>query len=179
MYPRTIGMGVFGLLLLILAGCDSSGISRDVPAPEEMELISIDPHPKDPIYSQEKQKALDPEKYFRVNDYLPCPILGRVKIEDEATRKEIMNLIQTGLNRTVTFRPKCFFPRHVVRVKNKGISADFVICLECYLTRIQDGDAKSFGIERRQGGFRLSEQEVARLSAPLVQAGIPIAPKLQ
>jgi hypothetical protein len=176
MYPRTIGKGFFGLLLLILAGCDSSGISRNVPAPEEMELISIDPHPKEPIYSPEKQKALDPEKYFRVDDYLACPILGRVKIEEEATRKEIMNLIQTGFNRTVKDRPKCFFPRHVVRVKNKGTGVDFVICLECLATVIQDGDAKSFGIERRQGGFRLSEQEVARLNAPLVQAGIPIAP---
>lgn len=176
MYPRTIGFGILGLGLLILSGCDSFNISRDVPAPEEMEILSIDPHPKDPVDSPEKQKALDPEKFFLVYDYLPCRILGRVKIEDEATRKEIMNLIQTGFNRTVTDRPKCFFPRHVVRVKNKGISADFVICLQCYATSIQDGDSKSFGIERRQGGFRLSEQEAARLSAPLVQAGIPIAP---
>ncbi len=179
MYPRTIGFSILGLWLLILAGCDSSGISRDVPPPEEMELISIDPHPKDPIYSPEKQKALDPEKYFRVDDYLACPILGRVKIEEEATRKEIMNLIQTGFNRTVKDRPKCFYPRHVVRVKNKGATADFVICLQCFATNIQDGDAKYFGIDRRQGGFDLSPDEAARLSAPLVQAGIPIAPKLQ
>jgi hypothetical protein len=65
----------------------------------------------------------------------------------------------------------------VVRVKNKGTRADFVIFLQCFATGIQDGDAKSFGIERRHGGFRLTEQETARLNAPLVQAGIPIAPK--
>lgn len=177
MYPRTIGFSILGIWLLILAGCDSANISRDVPAPDEMELISIDPHPKNPVYSPEKQKALDPDQFFPVNDYLACPILGRVKIEDEATRKELMNLIQTGFNRTVKDRPKCFYPRHVVRVKDKGATADFVICLQCFATNIQDGDTKAFGIDRRQGGFDLTPNEAARLSAPLVQAGIPIAPK--
>lgn len=168
MYPRTIGFSILGLWLLILAGCDSSGISRDVPPPEEMELLSIDP---------KISRNPDPKKNHQTPKYGEYPILGTVKIEDEATRKDIMNLIQTGFNRTVKDRPKCFSPRHVVRVKNKTASVDFVICLQCYSTLTFDGDPKDFGIDPKDGGFSLSWFETRRLNAPLVQAGIPIAPK--
>ena len=167
MYPRTIGFGILGLWLLILAGCgDSSGISRDVPAPEEMVLLSIDLKRLSISELNKNQQGLKYGEY---------PVLGTVKIEDEATRKDIMNLIQTGFNRTVKDRPKCFNPRHVVRVKNKSSTADFVICLECSST-ITKGDPKDFGIDPKEGGFRLSWFETRRLNAPLVKEGIPLAP---
>lgn len=58
------------------------------------------------------------------------PVVGKVEITDEASRREITRALNAGLT-SVVMPNKCFWPRHAVRLVRGDETIDLVICFQC------------------------------------------------
>jgi hypothetical protein len=66
------------------------------------------------------------------------PVLGKVDISNAEAKKSIVDALHQGIPKTNSPQPKCFNPRHGIRIKRYGITTDHLICFEC-------GQIRSFG----------------------------------
>jgi hypothetical protein len=60
------------------------------------------------------------------------PVIGKTTIKDPDTRKRLVAALEKGVEENKGDVMKCFNPRHGIRVTHGGMTADFVICFECY-----------------------------------------------
>ena len=69
------------------------------------------------------------------------PILGETEITSPAIRKELLSSLRKAVSRASSFQPlpRCFNPRHGIRVTNNGTHFDFLICFECLRMHIFSG----------------------------------------
>jgi len=83
----------------------------------QFELLSIghDPSPKN-----------SGEEFHR------WPVIGKTTIKDPDTRKRLVAALEKGVEENKGDSMKCFNPRHGIRVTHDGMTADFVICFECF-----------------------------------------------
>jgi hypothetical protein len=144
------------IFALVLMGCRRDPLGG-VDVPEQLTLYSIDGRDFEPG----KQPKVD-EKFHGY------PVLGKVEITDAGKRKEIIAALKEGLAHDDGSIAACFWPRHAIRVVDKGRTIDYVICFQCYQVQAYDGNAKSVKPVTRE------PQPV--LNRHLKEAGIPLAP---
>jgi hypothetical protein len=151
------------LLLALAIGCASSrsgdGESVDADQPDRLLLYSID--------GREGTKVNDRNTEGSFYGY---PVLGKVEITDATTRKQLLDAIKDAIRRRPEMAAKCYWPRHGMRASINGKTVDYVICFECFrYEEFVDG----VSIKRSV----LNSDVEPIFSKPLVDAGIPIAPR--
>lgn len=93
----------------------------------EMILYSIDP-----AHSFEPKKNEIAMQSFKV--------LGSLPIEDVNTKLALANEIKRVTSVLLPFSAACFNPRHAIRVSNQKESFDFLICFECSIIEVYQGE---------------------------------------
>src|SRR5262245_4244391 len=83
----------------------------------QFELLSIGhgPSPKNPT-----------------DDFHGWPVIRKTKVEDSNTRNRLVSALEKGVEENKGDSMKCFNPRHGIRANHNGMTADFVICFECF-----------------------------------------------
>jgi hypothetical protein len=83
----------------------------------QFELLSIGhgPSPKNPT-----------------DDFHGWPVIGKTTIKDPNTRNRLVAALEKGVEENKGDSMKCFNPRHGIRATRDGITADFVVCFECF-----------------------------------------------
>lgn len=130
--------------------------------PDELTLYSID---------GTKDSRADPKKKLDATERLYFwPVLGKTKITDPTEKRRVINAVRRGM---VFHKPmiadSCFWPRHALRVVDKGTTTDYLICFECRQIGIHAGDKAKF--------ILTSGRPERTLDYMLVSAGVPLAPK--
>jgi hypothetical protein len=106
------------LALTALSGCGPSMPTDAIDAlngADTYELLSLDPG------NHEAPPA---------NQFHTWQVLGRVLIDDAATRARLNDALRAGASEKVD-PAACFEPRHGIRVTHAGQTTDFVICFGC------------------------------------------------
>jgi len=65
-------------------------------------------------------------------DFRGWPVIGKTTVEDPDTRNRLVAALEKGVEENKGDSMKCFNPRHGIRVTHDGMTADFVICFECF-----------------------------------------------
>jgi hypothetical protein len=130
---------------------------------DELILFSIDGsmNHKEP---EEKGITKDQELLY---DF---PILGRVVITDPKLRREIIASVKHDI-RSGGVQDRCFYPRHVLRVKKDSGSIDVVICFECHNYQLHRDGGPHAGLTPSFG-----ERSKELMNKVLTDAGVHIAP---
>lgn len=121
---------VLSATLFAVAGCERPDMPADaveaLASAEQYELLSLDPEAYDPSAD---------EKFY------DWKVLGRVMIDDPATRTKLNDALRAGAREKDIYRSACFNPRHGIRVTTDGLVTDVVICFECSSVQIyRDGE---------------------------------------
>ena len=116
-------------------------------------LLSIghDPSPKNPT-----------EEFHR------WPVIGKTTIKDQDTRKRLVAALERGVEENKGDVMKCFNPRHGIRVTHEGMSADFVICFECFQVMVYVAGGKG---QR----FLITDSPAPIFNQALQHAKVPLA----
>jgi hypothetical protein len=119
----------------------------------QFELLSIghDPLPK------------KPEEDFR-----GWPVIGKTTIKDPNTLKRLVAALKKGVEENKGDSMKCFNPRHGIRGAHNGMTADFVICFECFQAIVYIGGGK----EQR---FLITDSPAPVFNQMLRHAKVPLA----
>jgi hypothetical protein len=119
----------------------------------QFELLSIghDPAPKNPA-----------------EDFRGWPVIGRTTIKDSNTRNRLVAALEKGVEENKGDSMKCFNPRHGIRVTHDGVTADFVICFECFQVVVYLGGGK----EQR---FLITDSPASVFNQTLRHAKVPLA----
>src|SRR5260221_8734957 len=109
------------LVTLCLAACaHAAEVPADAKAilekAEQIELLSLYP-------ANDKEKS---KEFFH-----HYPILGKVVIKDEKTRKALIAALEKGAKENKGIAANCFMPRHGVRATAGGKTLELVICFQC------------------------------------------------
>lgn len=147
------------LLYLLVAGCGRDS-ATGLDAPEQLTLYSIDGRDFEP---GQRPKATEAFKGY--------PVLGKVEVTDPDKRKEITESLKKGLAKSDGKMAKCFWPRHAIRVVEKGRTIDYVICFECYQLETYKEDAKTVK--------PITKEPQQVLNRHLTDAGVPLAPGMK
>lgn len=142
------------LLLIWILGCSSNPLP-ELSNPEQLTLFSIDGRDLN-----RREKGITDETFQGF------PVLGKLEISDPNERKKLIAALKEGIRRGPIAGAKCFWPRHGIRVTEKGKTIEFAICFEC----------RNFSMDPGPGGLISGEVQPA-FDKPLKDAGIPIAPK--
>jgi len=83
----------------------------------QFELLSIghDPSPNDPR-----------------EEFQGWPVIGKTTVSEPNIRKRLVAALEKGVEENKGDAMKCFNPRHGIRVAREGMTADFLICFECF-----------------------------------------------
>ena len=102
---------------------------------DSIELISLSP-------SRLKEEPKDAFHGWKM--------LGKTTVNKAEDRKALVEAFVKGVAENKGMAARCFNPRHGIRAKHDGKTADFVICFECYQVHayLDDGKAKYFLISR-------------------------------
>jgi hypothetical protein len=65
-------------------------------------------------------------------DFHGWPVIGKTTVEDSNTRNRLVAALEKGVEENKGDSMKCFNPRHGIRGAHNGMTADFVICFECF-----------------------------------------------
>jgi hypothetical protein len=119
----------------------------------QFELLSIghDPSPKNPA-----------------EDFRGWPVIGRTTIKDSNIRNRLVAALEKGVEENKGDSMKCFNPRHGIRVTHDGMTADFVICFECFQAIVYVGGGK----EKR---FLITDSPASVFNQTLQHAKVPLA----
>jgi hypothetical protein len=119
----------------------------------QFELLSIghDPSPKEPT-----------------EDFRGWPVIGKTTIKDSNTRNRLVAALEKGVEENKGDSMKCFNPRHGIRVTHHGMTADFVICFECFQAIVYIGGGK----EHR---FLITDSPAPVFNQTLRHAKVPLA----
>ena len=120
---------------------------------DRYELLSLDPRLPVPA-------APDLFHGFRV--------LGQTVVNDQGARQELNRALRKGAESGFTNRPRCFNPRHGIRVTQAGRTTDFLICFECEQVQVWSGD-------QRVADWRTDASPLPTFDQVLQQAGVPLA----
>src|SRR5262245_45845975 len=60
------------------------------------------------------------------------PVIGKTTVKVPDTRNRLVAALEKGVEENKGDSMKCFNPRHGIRVTHDGMTADFVICFECF-----------------------------------------------
>jgi hypothetical protein len=101
-------------------------------------------------------------------DFHRWPVIGKTTIKDPDTRKRLIAALEKGVEENKGDVMKCFNPRHGIRVTHGGMTADFVICFECYQAVVYIASEK----ERR---FLITDSPAPVFNQTLQRANIPLA----
>jgi hypothetical protein len=93
-------------------------------------------------------------------------VLGKVVIEDEADRRELVATLQDAVVNHDGMIAECFLPRHAVVAIAGGKRFEIIICFEC----------NSYEISGTPIGGMISRRAETSFNDILTRAGIPIAP---
>ena len=58
-------------------------------------------------------------------------VIGKTEVVDPQKRKAIIDGLQAAVRKPDGDMPRCFEPRHAIRVKQYGLTVDYLICFEC------------------------------------------------
>lgn len=93
------------------------------------------------------------------------PVLGKTDVALAGDRLAIFNAVQKGIADSDGQEPKCFWPRHGVRLKRRGATNEYLICFQCkQLDEYIDG---------RRTHKLTSDSPRDILDAHLEKAGVP------
>ena len=158
--PRPLRI-IVAFTALISAGCAGGG--TDVPAPamtalqnaEKYELLSLDPN---------RSTTVPPDNFHG------WKVLGRVSVEDAATRKKLNDALRDGARGNDGMAAACFNPRHGIRATPAagGQPTDLVICFECLSANVYQGGQKT-------GSFLTTESPQPTFDRVLRAANVPLA----
>jgi hypothetical protein len=95
--------------------------------PGQYEVLSLEPSPPSPP---------SPDLFHGYR------ILGTTVVGDETTRRRLNDALRGGVRWVLADRPRCFTPRHGVRIVRGLESTDFVICFECAQVQMWRGAQK-------------------------------------
>jgi hypothetical protein len=122
---------------------------------EQIELLSLDP-----ARSEEKPK----------DDFHGWKVLGKAVVKDAEVRKKLVAAFKKGVEENKGEVADCFNPRHGIRATHDGKTADFVICFECFQSRVYVGDKKL-------DGFLNTDSPEAVFDKVLKDEKVPLAEK--
>ena len=119
----------------------------------QFELLSIGhgPSPKNPT-----------------DDFHGWPVIGKTTIKDPNTRNRLVAALEKSVEENKGDSMKCFNPRHGVRATHDGMTADFVICFECYQVMVY----VTGGAEHR---FLITDSPAPVFNQTLQSAKVPLA----
>lgn len=147
------------ILVVALLGCKGSpttSFDLGLDSPEQMTLYSIDGR---------EGKQVESKEFF--HNY---PVLGKVEITDPAMRAQLISALKDGIARRPEHSPKCFWPRHGLKVTANGRTVEYVICFEC-------SSLQEYVGEMRQRSVEINSDVQTAFDKPLKEAGVPLAPK--
>ena len=154
---------LISLSVALVIGLSAQGAGQENKIPDQarailenasqFELLSIgnDPSPKNPT-----------EEFHR------WPVIGKTTIKDPDTRKRLVAALEKGVEENKGDIMKCFNPRHGVRVTHDGMTADFVICFECFQVMVYVAGGKG---QR----FLITDSPAPVFNQTLQHAKVPLA----
>ena len=101
-------------------------------------------------------------------DFHGWPVIGKTKVEDSNTRNRLVAALEKGVEENKGDSMKCFNPRHGIRRAHDGMTADFVICFECFQVMVYVSGEK----EQR---FLITASPAPVFSQTLQHAKVPLA----
>jgi hypothetical protein len=110
----------------------------------------------------------DPSPKKPTEDFHGWPVIGKTTIKDPNTRKRLVAALEKGVEENKGDVMKCFNPRHGIRVTHGGMTADFVICFECFQVMVYLAGEK----ERR---FLITDSPAPVFNQTLQQSNVPLA----
>lgn len=156
---RVVGAGV--VVVLIAMGCSKN--PAGVTAPDELTLYSID--------GRDEGDGRGVGVKATGETFQGYPVLGKFEVKDAVRRRELATALADAIERGKD-RPmaKCFWPRHGFRLVRGGQVTEYVVCFECSI------------VQRILAGTKGSYEPIdvttqPTFDKPLLDAGIPIAPK--
>ena len=109
----------------------------------------------------------DPSPKKPAEDFHGWPVLGKTTIKDPNTRKQLVAALEKGVEENKGDVMKCFNPRHGIRVTHGGMTADFVICFECF-------QAEVFVAGEKERRFLITDSPAPVFNQTLQQANVPL-----
>jgi hypothetical protein len=96
------------------------------------------------------------------------PVLGKVDIESPRDRAAILAAVKRGIAEYKGAENKCFWPRHGVRLSQRGRTIEYLICFEC-------GELDEFvdGVRASNTTKPTTDAAAAILNEHLQSAGVP------
>lgn len=154
-----VGLVAFGLTAWLLLAPDPT---PDWASADELVLYSVDGRD----HNQRRDKPV-PTTGETALEY---PVMGKVVVEDPTQRRAL-----GAAFRDATAKPgspaRCFWPRHVVRLRHGDALTEYAICFECqYVQEWVNG-----GRVRRRSAY-INPAARPAFDAPLTAAGVPFAP---
>src|SRR5262249_39270121 len=147
---------------VLLASLGVAGLARgaEIPADartilekaEQLEVLSLDP-----AGNKEKAKEL----------FHTYPVLGKVIVKDEKTRKALVAALDTGAKENEGKIGKCFIPRHGIRATVDGKTLELVICFQCLQVHGYIG-------EKQNANFLISKSPQPTFDKVLTDAGVKL-----
>jgi hypothetical protein len=101
-------------------------------------------------------------------DFHGWPVIGRTTIKDLNARKRLVAALEKGVEENKGEVMKCFNPRHGIRVTHDGMTADFLICFECFQVMVYIAGEK----EQR---VLITDYPAPVFNQALQQAKVPLA----
>jgi hypothetical protein len=158
---------VFSVLMLIpisLMGCSRTPIAG-ITSPEKMTLYSIKPE------ALTVGSEIDEKDDGKIEQFHGYPVLGKVDVDSLEKRNEIVAALTKGHEQGKSLaQPKCFEPRHGIRVIENGKTIDFVICFHCVNMLVLKGN------EDQHLTIPISTHPKPLLDKYLTDHQIPLAP---
>lgn len=152
-----LAAGVLGLLYSVFAAADEipGELQAMLEKAEVFELLSVSP-------ARLQEKTGD-EFYFH-----GWKVLGRTRVKDPEERRKLVEAFRSGVEENQGIGAACFKPRHGIRVANRGKTADFVICFECYRVQV-------FVDDRGQNGLLVTRSPEPVFNGALREARLPLS----
>ena len=100
------------------------------------------------------------------------PVLGQIEIITPEAKKSIVDALDKAVKPVDGMLPKCFEPRHGIRVSRLGMDVDYLICFECY-------QARKFSFLQFYETLSTNDSPQKTLNVHLKRAGIPLDPSMK
>jgi hypothetical protein len=95
-------------------------------------------------------------------------VLGQTVVSDSGKRRELNRALHRGAKSMFANLPRCFNPRHGIRVTRAGRTTDFLICFECQQVEVRVGD-------QLVADWLTDDSPQPEFDQVLPQAGVPLA----
>ncbi|HKQ72969.1 MAG TPA: hypothetical protein VJ810_04520 [Blastocatellia bacterium] len=120
----------------------------------QFELLSIGHHPS-PENSTERFQG--------------WPVIGKTMIADPNARNRLIAAMEKGVKENKGDSMKCFNPRHGIRVTHEGMTADFLICFECFQVMVYVTGEKEQRVLITDSPASVFNQTLQNAKVPLAQ----------